>query len=450
MGQNNTGTLLNQPKTNYRWTILIVLWLLYLINYFDRTAVLTLLPLISAEINLTHAQTGVAASIFFFAYAIAQVIAGWLADKIGPKKVMNIAICTFTFVTFLTGLTHNFTQFVLIRFGLGIGEGHHFSPANRAIADWFPTKEKGRATSFFSTTWAVGPAIIPIVVTFLAAAFGSWRPVFYVLAVPGVIGIFILQRWMIDTPRKAVSEGKVDQSEADYINDGKRAAQGDEAVVKYETKKALAFLFKDGSFIGYCIMLFCALGIYWGSTTWISSFLYEQHGFSLKSMGALVSLPYAIAFISMMLGGTAMDKWFKSKAKPILMASFLPAIPILFYIGAVPKGHIATLVVMLMLNGFFVNLFWGVIYAYPQVRYPKEIVGTAIGVSNGFGQLGSFVAPLVAGFLVVVNASGTFYTKAFIFFAALALVAAVFAFFLDEKPIDPVRFAEFTNANANE
>ena len=444
MGQNqNTGALLNsQPKTKYRWTILIVLWLLYLINYFDRTAVLTLLPLIREDLHLTHQQVGFAASIFFFAYAIAQVLAGWLADKIGPKKVMGIAIFVFTFVTFVTGLAQNFIQFVLIRFGLGIGEGHHFAPANRSIADWFPNHEKGRATSFFSTTWAVGPAIIPILVTSLAVAFGSWRPVFYVLAVPGVIGILLLQHYMINTPREAVAKGKADQSEADYIEAGNMSVVGKGEGVKFETKKALAFLLKDKSYLGYCIMLFCALAIYWGSTTWISSFLYEQHGFKLATMGALVSLPYAVAFISMMIGGTAMDKWFKSKAKPILMASFLPAIPILFYIGSVPKGHVTTLVVMLILNGFFVNLFWGVIYAYPQVRYPKEIVGTAVGVSNGFGQLGAFCAPLIAGFLVVTNASGTSYTNVFIFFAGLALVAAVFAFFLDENPIDPAKLAK--------
>jgi MFS family permease len=119
MGQNTTGALLNQPKTNYRWTILFVLWLLYLINYFDRTAVLTFLPVIAQDLKMTHAQTGLAASVFFFAYAIAQVLAGWLADKIGPKKVMSIAIVVFTFVSFVTGLAQNFTQFVLIRFGLG-------------------------------------------------------------------------------------------------------------------------------------------------------------------------------------------------------------------------------------------------------------------------------------------------------------------------------------------
>lgn len=135
-----------------------------------------------------------------------------------------------------------------------------------------------------------------------------------------------------------------------------------------------------------------------------------------------------------------MDKIFKSKAKPVLLMSFIPAIPILFCLGAIPKGQISTLIIMLMVNGFFVNLFWGVIYAYPQIRYPKEMVGTAMGVLNGFGQLGSFCAPLVAGYLVYTNAAGVItYTNVFIFFAGLAVVAAIFAKFLDEKPIDPVK-----------
>jgi len=437
-----TGELLdNKPKTNYRWVIIFMLWLLYLINYFDRTAVLTFLPFIREDLSLTHQQVGVAASVFFFAYAVAQILAGWLADKIGSKKVMGIAIFVFTFVTFVTGLVKNFTQFFLIRLGLGLGEGHHFAPANRCIADWFPNKEKGRAASILATTWAVGPAIIPITVTALAAAFGSWRPVFYVLAVPGALGIFCLFYWVFNNPREAMAKGRCSLEEVKYIEEGLTEGLMKEGE-KFDTKKALGIIFRDKSFICYCLMLFCALAIYWGSTTWISSFLYEQHGFSMQTMGALVSLPYAVAMISMMFGGTLMDKFFKSKAKPVLLLSFIPAIPILFYLGSIEKGNVSLLVTVLVLNGFFVNLFWGVIYAYPQIRYPREMVGTAVGVSNGFGQLGSFMAPLVAGYLVYESAGVVYYTNVFIFFAGLAVLAGVLALFLNEKPLDMSQITE--------
>lgn len=111
-------------------------------------AVLTFLPFIQEDLNLTPVEVGQLASVFFFAYAAAQISAGYLADKIGPKKVMYIAILVFTVITALTGAVKNFTQFLLLRIGLGFGEGHHFAPAIRAINNWFPQNEKGRATSF--------------------------------------------------------------------------------------------------------------------------------------------------------------------------------------------------------------------------------------------------------------------------------------------------------------
>lgn len=86
----------------YRYVILAVVWLLYIINYFDRIAVLTFLPYIQKDLALTPVQVGQLASVLFFAYAIAKISAGYLADRIGPKKVMGLAIVVFTTVTELT------------------------------------------------------------------------------------------------------------------------------------------------------------------------------------------------------------------------------------------------------------------------------------------------------------------------------------------------------------
>ena len=336
----------------YRWTIVIVLWLLYIINYFDRISVLTFLPLIRKDLSLSHEEIGFAASIFFFAYALAQVSAGYLADKFGPKKVMGIAIVVFTVVTFLTGMVRNYTQFVLLRLGLGLGEGHHFSPANKTIADWFPKSEKGRATAFFSTTWAVAPAIIPVIITFLASAMGGdWRTVFYILAVPGVVGMFILWYFVADKPETMLAKGRLKKEEYEYIKAG---LVSDQETVE---KLGVAVVLRDPCLWMYSLQLFFLLAVYWGSTTWISSFLYEQHGFSLKAMGALAALPYAVAIVSTMCGGWLMDKVFH-RTKQVALISFIVSIPILIYIGQVPKGSTGTLIAMLILNGFFVNMIW--------------------------------------------------------------------------------------------
>ena len=97
MSVNSAGN----KRGKYRIAVLVVVWLLYVINYFDKMAVLNLLPYIRKDLGLTPATVGFAASLFFFAYALAQLPAGMLADKFGPKRVMYFAITVFTISTTL-------------------------------------------------------------------------------------------------------------------------------------------------------------------------------------------------------------------------------------------------------------------------------------------------------------------------------------------------------------
>jgi len=95
------------------------------------------------------------------------------------------------------------------------------------------------------------------------------------------------------------------------------------------------------------------------------------------------------------------------------------------------------LLICLILGGFFVNFPWGVMQAFPSLRYPKEVVGRAMGITNGVGQFGSFVSPLLAGYLVVVMPDTSYdFGNVFLFWSVLAFIAAVFACFLKEKPLE--------------
>ncbi|MGW6382205.1 MFS transporter [Peribacillus butanolivorans] len=418
---------------NYRYVVLVVLWLVYIINYFDRMAVLTFLPFIQKDLNLTPVEVGQLASVFFFAYAAAQISAGYLADKIGPKKVMYIAILVFTVITALTGAVKNFTQFLLLRIGLGFGEGHHFAPAIRAINNWFPQNEKGRATSFFATSWAVAPAIVPVIVTSISFYFfgGDWRPVFYVLAIPGAVAIFLLWFFVSNTPKEMIAKGRMSkEQDIDGQNDSPI-----EKMSKEEKRKTYGLFLKDFHFYVYTLLLFCQLAVYWGTTTWLTSFLVTQHGMNIKEMGFFGSAPYIIAFFAMLLGGWLMDKVL-GRMKPVALIGGIGSIPVLWMLGAIDSGKPALLLTLLLLVGFFVNLNFGSIYAFLPKRYPKEIVGSATGLSNGIGQLGAFVSPLVAGYLVTVGADGSQdFGNVFIFFASVAALSVVCAIILKEKPV---------------
>ena len=430
----NGGHNITKKAWGYRWTILLIIWVLYIINYFDRISVLIFLPYIQRDLNLTPVEVGWLGSIFFFGYAIAQLSSGFFSDKIGPKKTMNIAIWVFTAVTFLTGFVKSFGQFIILRLALALGEGHHYVPAVRAIANWFPRHEKGRANGYFTTTWAIGPAIIPIIVTWLSADVfeGAWRPVFFVLAIPGFMGVFLLYRYMADYPGQMLQKGKMTQEEYDLIT----YSVGEEMDAREKTYSTKIFT-TDIQYYLFTFNFFILLMIYWGMTTWISTFLVKQHGMEIKTMGFFAAMPYIVAGFAMWLGGFFADKVFRGRMKVVTMIGFLGCIPVLFFIGRVPKGEPGLLLLGLALGGFFINFPWGVMQAFPSMRYPKEVVGRAMGFTNGIGQFGSFVSPLIAGYLVVTLRDGSYdFSNVFLFWSGLALLAVVSTYFLKETPID--------------
>jgi len=423
-----------RKKWGYRWTILFIIWILYIINYFDRISVLIFLPYIQRDLNLSPVEVGWLGSIFFLGYAVAQMSSGYLADKIGPKKTMNIAIWVFTTVTFLTGFVSTFWQFIILRISLALGEGHHYVPAVRTIANWFPRHEKGRANGYFTTTWAFGPAIIPIIVTWLSADVfgGTWRPVFFVLAVPGIIGVFLLSKFMENAPGRILQKGKMTQEEYDLITSS--VGEGEDVHgKKYSTK----IFTTDIQYYIFTLNFFVLLMIYWGMTTWISTFLVKQHGMDLKTMGFYASMPYIVAGFAMWFGGFIADKFFQGRMKIVTIIGFLGCVPALYAIGQVQEGETGLLLLCLALGGFFVNFPWGVMQAYPSLRYPKEVVGRAMGITNGIGQFGSFVSPLISGYLVVSMPDSTYdFSNVFIFWSLLAVFAVISASFLKESLVD--------------
>ncbi len=423
----------------YRWVILFIIWLLYLINYFDRISVLTFLPYIQKDLGLNAVEIGWLGSIFFFGYAFAQFSSGFLADKMGPKKTMNIAIWVFTAVTFVTGFVRNFWQFIVLRFGLALGEGHHYVPAVREIANWFPKAEKGRANGYFATTWAVAPAIVPLLVTWLSADVfgGAWRPVFFVLAAPGLIGIFLLWKFVSDSPKEIYQKGRMSEEEYKYISTSDVGSEAEEHGKSYSTK----IFTSDPMYYLFSINFFVLLMVYWGMTTWISTFLVKMHGLNLKTMGFYASMPYIVAFFSMWLGGTVADKFFQGKMKVVTAIGMLGSIPALYFIGQCPKGDTSSLLLWLAIGGFFVNFPWGVMQAFPSIRYPKEVVGRAMGITNGLGQFGAFISPVIAGYLVITLPDKSYdFGNVFIFWSALAFIAAICCLFLKETPVDHTKF----------
>jgi MFS family permease len=116
------------------------------LNYVDRSSLSVANPLIRKDLGLTIADMGLLLSSFLWAYAVFQLPAGALVDRLGPRRLLGAGIFVWSLAQALGGLVGGFWQFVGARVFLGMGESPQFSGLVRVVRDWFNVRERGLPT----------------------------------------------------------------------------------------------------------------------------------------------------------------------------------------------------------------------------------------------------------------------------------------------------------------
>lgn len=142
----------------FRYVILALIFFATVINYADRATLSIAGTAVTADLGMDPSQLGIVFSAFAWAYVIGQVPGGWLLDRYGAKHVYGASIVLWSLFTLLQGFVH-FSASVamavatlfLLRFMLGLVESPAFPGNARVVATWFPTAERGLATSLFNS-----------------------------------------------------------------------------------------------------------------------------------------------------------------------------------------------------------------------------------------------------------------------------------------------------------
>jgi len=150
--------------------------------------------------------------------------------------------------------------------------------------------------------------------------------------------------------------------------------------------------------------------------------------------------------VANLIGGWVADR-FVGKARFLTALCFLAVIPSFLLIGHAAKGQTGLLLLGLALQGFFFNMPYAVVYSFPALRYPKEVVGRVIGYSNGVAQFGGFISPVIASYLVVERLDKSYYFGNVFLFWSLLAVGAMLVFGLSkENPLENVSRYEIQEA----
>ena len=176
----------DKVNLKYAWFALIILSILNLINYADRSIFNALMDPIKAQFALSDLQLGWLASSFLLVYAIATYPFARLADKGSRKLVLIIGVMVWSVATFFTGLSKSFWHLLFARAILGIGEASYATTLAPLISDYFPRSLRSTALSFANAPLGLGTALGYYVGGFSMHNFG-WRQAFFFLGIPGII-----------------------------------------------------------------------------------------------------------------------------------------------------------------------------------------------------------------------------------------------------------------------
>jgi MFS transporter, ACS family, glucarate transporter len=425
-------------RTSYRWIVLAMIFLTYMIAGADRANIGVLVPVIRKEFHLTNTDVGALASLFYISYALVQIPSGYLFQKLGIRKLLVASMVLTSLSTLFTGLAASVMQLKLARLVLGGAEG----PINIGIVStinrWFPAQEKGFATGVFMASIKFAPAFVPPLCAYLMLHFG-WREVFYIFGIPGIL-IAGMWYWLVrDDP---ADSRHCSPAEITYIKESvaltahrdKAPAARTSAPSWLDTvirTREIDLLKTNKEVVRSWNVWACAMGYFFmvGITytimTWVPTYLVSVKHFSIMKMGIVASAPWIGAVIGNIVGGLLSDKVFAKRRKPVMLITSAATVLTMYALINAPSDPVS-LAALLFIAGVLLNLGYSTFLVYPMGIATKEKVPFAASIVNFAGALGGAFTPFVVGVVLdQLSWDWVFGLLAATSFIAFALVACM-------------------------
>lgn len=364
----------------YKWEVLLLLWMAYLLNQADRQVFNTVLPSIRDALNLTDTSVGLIATIFNLCYAFMVPLGGWAGDKFSRKWVVTIAILFWSVATMFTGLATGVIMLILLRSVATGGGEAFFGPANYSLLGQYHKETRARAMSIHQTAYYVGVILAGWLAGYIADKLG-WEYSFIIFGAVGIVwGIIMIFR--LKDKNEPKEEGEVGKTENKVgILDGFK--------VVFTTPTALMLT------IGFSGLIFVITGF----MTWVPAFLQEEFGQSQAAAGFnSMFYTYVAAFIGVLLAGSLSDKFAakSNKARMMLQAFGLVAGAVFLFI----MGSSTTLWVLYLSFagwGFFRAFFDANTYTVLYDVTPSHLHASCSSAMITTGFAVGALAPVVLG-----------------------------------------------------
>jgi ACS family D-galactonate transporter-like MFS transporter len=457
------ATTFSSVSNARRWTVVSLLFIASVINYFDRATISFALPLISRDFHLNPASEGVLLSAFFWSYTLMQLPIGAMADRIDLLWVYAASFALWSLAQGMTGVAASVAVLIVLRILLGAGESIYLPGGTKIVASLFRPDERGAPSGFFDFGTRIGIAAGGLVMPLLLARFG-WRLSFVAV---GIFGLIWLIPWFATFPSKflkpkaSVAEGGRASRSAEiftvllcsvvllvffplvfvvwgYLAWRKpRRIQSKPRPGPRGVVALVRELLHDRNLLGIFLGFFCFDYFWYLMVTWLPDYLYQERHLGILKAGLYAALPYFVFGICEPTGGWITDRliqrgWDETRTrKGVLTFGFL------FGLLIIPAARVSSAgaAVALITASGLVGLSTANLLVIVQSCAPPGEIGIWTGFENFAGNVGGILAPLVTG--VLINWTGSF-LPAFILGPAILLSGLLAYWFIVGKIGQPV------------
>jgi MFS transporter, ACS family, hexuronate transporter len=375
------------PLTRYRWVICALLFLATTVNYVDRQILALVKPILDEKLKWSNEDYGNVNSAFQGAYACGLLFFGWFVDKFGTKIGYAVSIAAWSTAAIAHAAVSTVGGFFGARVGLGLSEGGNFPSAIKAVAMWFPKRERALATSIFNAGTNIGAVIAPAVVPLIALKWG-WQASFVMAGIAGFLWLFL---WIpfYDTPEQSK---RTSPGELAII----RSDPADQLQTRKPTWISLLSYRQTWSFV---IAKFLTDPVWWFFLVWLPDYFNKTRGLALTKSALPLIIIYSMATVISIYGGhlpgvLIKKGWSVTRARKTAMFVFaLLVLPIVF----VSSASVWPAVILIGLACSAHQAWSANLFTTTSDMFPKFAVASVVGLGGFAGSIGGVLLPKFAG-----------------------------------------------------
>ncbi len=398
----------------YRWVICALLFFATTINYMDRQILGLLAPVLQREIGWSESEYAWIVTAFQAAYAIGLISFGWFIDKFGTKIGYTISITGWSIAAMAHAAVTTVFGFGAARFWLGLSEAGNFPAAQKAVAEWFPKKERALTTGIYNSGANIGAVLAPAIVPWLTVTYG-WQEAFIVVGALGFI--WIIFWWKIY--QKPEHQKHLTKEEFDYIHSDPPEPSAE--------KIPWASLLRYRQTWAFVIGKFMTDPIWWFYLYWLPKYLNQEYGLTITGLGLPLITIYMMTSIGSIGGGWLSSHfihrgWEINKARKTTML-----IAALLVVSIIIASQVTDLWISVFLIGIAAAAHQGWsanIFTTASDMFPKKAVASVTGLGGMAGSIGGLIFAPFIGY--ILEWTGSYFIPFIISGTAYLLALAIF------------------------